>query len=529
MKVHITNPYNYLKQNVTMQDQKKIAKTAEMFGFFEMGIPIYDVSTDSDSEMSKRQDGIIAAVEYGDAVILQLPLGNDQRFEDMLIHKVEAYSGKKPILLWNNEEYYVNNVEKYGEYNNKFEKQIDTFTNLELQKFILDLLPDEKSDTYDDSDYIHIGFGLYDKDGTYSVWVGTAMQSIIENTDARIVFHILHDSTLTTDNRDKLLQVARSGGHKAEFHYIDSSKFDEVKDMMSYFTIGTMFRLLLPEVLPDLDKIIYLDADLFVNRDIEELWNENIQDYCLAAVVDEGTLKSMATPYPVTENQVNRDKYFNAGVLYMNLKEIRKHGNLCENILKYLSQNKKAVCPDQDALNVIYKDKCKYIEQSWNCFVKYNRNNKIENMVYHYAGIMMVLYYNNEVDELYLNYLRNTPWGKEAGRKQINNSIGLLNRRIDNLENIVRQVSRYDRKCIFYGPKTFAMQNMMKMLNCNSSSYDTLKDDILENKNKYIVFVLPESDEGKGIDILINHGWINQEDFFVIPCILDATQGGYIF
>ena len=49
-----------------------------------------------------------------------------------------------------------------------------------------------------------------------------------------------------------------------------------------------MFRCSLPELLPNLNRIIYLDADLFVNRDIKELWDVDICEYCLAGVADEG-------------------------------------------------------------------------------------------------------------------------------------------------------------------------------------------------------------------------------------------------
>lgn len=61
---------------------------------------------------------------------------------------------------------------------------------------------------------------------------------------------------------------------------------------MNRFTIGTMFRIMLPDIMPDLKKIIYLDTDLFVNTDIEELWNLNIDNYCLAAAPDCSTIRN---------------------------------------------------------------------------------------------------------------------------------------------------------------------------------------------------------------------------------------------
>lgn len=532
MKVHITNLYNFIDNNNSINRQKKIANTARLLGFHELGIPVYNTSKDTDNEMSKRQDGVISAIEYGDVVVLQLPMENDTRFEDMLINKIEVYSGKKPILLWSDEKYYSENINKYSSYVNKLcDEDIDSYTEIELQKYIFDLLPDEEPGYVDESDFIHIGFGLYDRDRTYSVWVGTAMQSIIENTDARIAFHILHDDTLTDDNKDKLMHVANSGGYKLEFHYIDSIKFDEVRHMMKQFTLGAMFRIFLPEVLYNLDKIICLDADLFVNRDIAELWNENIDGYCLAAVADEETTKGIESPYPVLEGQIDRDKYFNSGVLYMNLNEIRRNGNLCQLVLEYLKTNIKAMCPDQDALNVVYKDKCKYIDASWNSFVKYERDddNVINNKIYHYAGTLLTLYSKKCIDKKYLNYMSNTPWGREEVEKQIVLSMGVLNRRISNLESLLEQTSKNRRKFIFYGYKSNAMINIMEELNCTDKEVcECLDNEILEHKEKYIVLVLPDAENNRGMDILSQHGWENKKDFFVIPCILDAAKGGYV-
>lgn len=94
MNIHITNLYKFIDNNKSIDRQKKIANTARFLGFHELGIPVYNALIDTDSEMSKRQDGIISAIEYGDVVVLQLPMENDTRFEDMLINKIEVYSGR---------------------------------------------------------------------------------------------------------------------------------------------------------------------------------------------------------------------------------------------------------------------------------------------------------------------------------------------------------------------------------------------------------------------------------------------------
>lgn len=150
---------------------------------------------------------------------------------------------------------------------------------------------------------IHICLGIHDKDGNYSVWAGTTMQSIVENTKAPIVFHILHDDTLNEINKNKLSFIADNSGNDIEFHHFNSDVFGTFADSMNRFAIGTMFRIMLPDIMPDLKKIIYLDSDLFVNTDIEELWNLNIDNYCLAAAQDCSTIRNWGTPYAVAAGQ----------------------------------------------------------------------------------------------------------------------------------------------------------------------------------------------------------------------------------
>ena len=105
MKTHITNLYGFIKDKEVANMQRKFAQTAHDMGIYELGLYVYDVSSDTDSELSKRLDGIIAAIEYGDMAIVQLPTGNGLKFESMLIEKIAAYSNKKVIVLWHDEAY----------------------------------------------------------------------------------------------------------------------------------------------------------------------------------------------------------------------------------------------------------------------------------------------------------------------------------------------------------------------------------------------------------------------------------------
>ena len=76
-----------------------------------------------------------------------------------------------------------------------------------------------------------------------------------------------------------------------------------------------------------------------------------------------------------------------------------------DEVMKYLTNTLSSSLPDQDALNVIYKGGIYFIDQSWNFFSTHvHRSNEktLKRKIYHYAGTQFRLYYENEMDMLYL-------------------------------------------------------------------------------------------------------------------------------
>lgn len=396
-----------------------------------------------------------------------------------------------------------------------------------------------------ENDEIHIGFGLYDKSGTYSVWVGVTMQSIIENTTSMVCFHIVHDSTLNDENRSKLTQVAVAGGHRICFHSIDSKIVEIPAEQLHRFTIGTLFRVFLPELLPDISKVIYLDADVYVNRDIRELWDMDIDEYMLIAVRDMTSEKFAPASHMVKDGLVDVKRYFNAGVLCINLERVRAEGNMREKVLDFIINTPKAIWFDQDALNVLYNDQTLLVDYSWNyftCFV--TKDEKLEPRIYHYAGERYRLFQERELTYKYLETICHTPWGSDEIRNQITNLVGRDNDRINQWQMLTKQLAKENVKKIFYGIEKNSMRNLFEIVGVKEDSYRVLADmskDVPgklqckqletlndEKKGEFIVFVLPEADESTAMERLNKMGLKNSEDYFVIPRLMKPEQGGYI-
>lgn len=576
MNVHITNIYGFIQDQELKKKQNLYADAGHILGFKEMGIFNFDVSTDTESELSKRLDGIISSLQFNDLVFVQLPSGNGEHYDNLLINKIKAYNTKVCILLHEQieYEYILNSVDlimptnnevhvylKEHNYSNVFYKKninyefsmISNSSNIlssdfYIKKYLIDAVDqlEESVLNEQDEDVIHIGFGLHDKDGHYCVWVGTVMQSILEHTDSRICFHILHDETVSEENKRKLQQVAHQKGDSIQFHFIDTSIFDDVKERLHRFTVGTMFRLMLPEILPNLNKIIYLDADIFVNIDIKELWNIDTSDVCIAGVKDYWVANYAWNPYPVQKELVNRDSYINAGVLVLNLNKIRSYCNMKEKTLEYLIENPESNLFDQDALNVIYKDSILLLDEKWNSFVlvlKSKNVKKMENRIYHYVGDLLQLYSDYQLDKEYFRTICRTPWIDYEMNHQFERCFGRMNDRVYQYQNMLQLLSNPDVKHVFYGEENKMLKTLYSRLHLKDGDYRVLQNakntesDILpckdlselkDEKSPIIIFVNWESDHCLATQNLEELGFKNGKDFFVISRFFSVDDGGFI-
>ena len=568
MNVHITNIYGFIQDQDLKKKQNLYADAGHALGFKEMGIFNFDVSTDTENELSKRIDGIISSLQFNDLVFVQLPTGNGEHYDNLLINKIKAYNAKVCILLHQiiEYEYVVYASLKERNYSNVFYKKNINYefsinsksssilsSDFYIKKYLIDAVDqlEESVLNEQDEDIIHIGFGLHDKDGHYSVWVGTVMQSILEHTDSRICFHILHDETLSSDNKYKLEKVAYNGSSIAEFHKIDENDFSVVKNQMSRFTIGAMFRCSLPKLLPDLNRIIYLDADLFVNRDIKELWDVDVREYCLAGVVDEGVnihnYPRILNKYP----EIKKESYFNSGVLYMNLKKLREFGGLKKLVLDFLIENPEAGLPDQDALNVLFHDKVLYLDDSWNQFVFIHRKDnvekdnveKLDKAIFHYAGTLLMLYSHSQIDLEYFRTICRTPWIDYEMNHQFEQCFGRMNDRVYQYQNMLQLLSNPDIKHIFYGEENELLKTLYNRIHLKGGDYRVLEhaqnmgSDILpckdlsvlkDEKGSIIIFVSWKSDNYMSIQNIERMGFKNGDDFFVVERFFSFFDGGFM-
>lgn len=130
---------------------------------------------------------------------------------------------------------------------------------------------------------------------------------------------------------------------------------------------ATLFRLLLPEVLPaEMERVIYLDADTLITGSLVDLWQTELAGHQLAAVRDAGS-PFAAGPYGTDWRALGLepgDPYFNAGVLLIALDRWRS-AQSSQRALELLRETKPR-WGDQDALNTVLRGAWKELPRRWN-------------------------------------------------------------------------------------------------------------------------------------------------------------------
>jgi lipopolysaccharide biosynthesis glycosyltransferase len=345
-----------------------------------------------------------------------------------------------------------------------------------------------------------------------------------------------------------LIQTVGEFGSYIQFHEVNPADFYGNHRWVKYYTIGCMFRLIMPRVLKNLNRLIYLDADLLFNRDIKDLWDIDISGYSLAAVKDVIFDNGITQPKFVEEGIVSKDRYFNSGVLLMNLDAIRKRGDLLDLSIEFLENNPDSALPDQDALNYYFNDTALLLDKNWNVFSQYekrNCKNVRENVVYHFMGQPFIDYFSTvDFEKMYLKTKANTAWGYDGLEDEIYIGYRSLSGKIVCLQAVVREVARGKKK-IIYGYYNKEVENLLQMIGINENDYfihpeekywgqtlgglechsfEQLKQ---EKPDSFVVFVLPQTDGGNAIQRLKEMGLEEQKDYFVILKILVGPQGGY--
>ncbi|UZJ65722.1 glycosyltransferase family 8 protein [Sphingobacterium sp. KU25419] len=180
----------------------------------------------------------------------------------------------------------------------------------------------------------------------------TCIWSILDHSNPSAHYHII---CLLTEplSEDLQLLLQDLDPERLQFTFLNLKDYQLNIYVDERYTIAASYRLLLPELLPNYDKVIYLDCDIIVRQDLAAVFEKtDLRNNYLAAVYEaalpfqEDYLKSIGS---------QPGDYFNSGFLIMNL-DLLRQDNMAPQFLE-ASKQQGLQFPDQDVLNQLCKNK----------------------------------------------------------------------------------------------------------------------------------------------------------------------------
>ena len=229
---------------------------------------------------------------------------------------------------------------------------------------------------------------VYALDDCYKLYTAVSIYSLLSNKNKETEYkiHILHHPDLDIHYFDKLQEH-----FNIKFNFVDMG--DTAKDLYisRHIKTPTYYRLFMCDVLPDLDRCIYLDGDTIIHKDLTELYNTDLSDNIIGGVLDicGGIGKYRDKKHPLNEPK----KYINAGVLLIDLNNYKKH-NAIKLIQEWLNNNPEPIFHDQDAINFSLQGFIKLLPTIYNFY----------NTKYIYENLEVKIYMFElfkEIDPLY--------------------------------------------------------------------------------------------------------------------------------
>lgn len=206
-------------------------------------------------------------------------------------------------------------------------------------------------------------------DDGYCPFLAVAIQSLIDNSSRENTYFIkILNTDISDENKRK---IARYERENVDIEFVDLNYYiKKVKDKLytrDYYSKTTYFRLFIPNLYPQYDKALYLDSDIVILDDIAGLYNTEMGDNLVAAAPDD-VIQFNKVFQDYAEKVVgvaDYHRYFNAGVLLMNLHQLRRF-KFQEKFMYLLDRIRFAVAQDQDYLNRLCKGRVKLIDRVWN-------------------------------------------------------------------------------------------------------------------------------------------------------------------
>jgi lipopolysaccharide biosynthesis glycosyltransferase len=267
----------------------------------------------------------------------------------------------------------------------------------------------------------HICFSFNNKIAKY---VPVVIASYFENKNLPAEFHCLVSDDVTDVHKESIISTAHKYDGKASIYKVDDALFVDIFKQhvnRSGWAVPSYYYTLAHSILPDyVDKICYLDIDVVINGNINELLDVDISDYYVAVCDHQPKeFESYCNKESLYAAQaVRRSCFLNSGVFLLNLQKLREnnigvqyyrdviadYNNYC---LEHQISKPRQVC-DQSILQYCFWKDIKWLD----CRDKFNASQRaINGAIIHYMAYPKPWHINVTANDVYHHSLATSAVG----------------------------------------------------------------------------------------------------------------------
>jgi lipopolysaccharide biosynthesis glycosyltransferase len=208
---------------------------------------------------------------------------------------------------------------------------------------------------------LHVGCAV---EAGYVPHSAAMLDSVLQHSGSMDVHvHYMHGRGLPAGSRERLSEMVEGRGGGISFVEAPDDLCAGLPTA-GFTREATWYRVFAPNLLPNLDRVLFLDADLVAMDSLETLWNTDVSDSYLAAVTNVFEADHLARPLQIGLERP--EEYFNAGVMLMNLELLRRDGCV-ERMRTYGAEHAHELhFRDQDALNAVLAKRRWELHPRWN-------------------------------------------------------------------------------------------------------------------------------------------------------------------
>lgn len=254
---------------------------------------------------------------------------------------------------------------------------------------------------------VAVAYGLNNQ---YTYPTIVSMTSILENSYSHTyyIFYLLVDkSTYKEDNKRKLMNLENKY-ERCEVHILEISKESIKNANTKRYPLAAYYRLLLSELIPDLNRIIYLDGDTIIYTDLTEMFNLEMGNNVMLGFVDNSYQKA-------EEFGIRTYKYIVSGVLLINLKTIRRE-NISAQFFEFIDKYQdKLTQEDQTVINIVLHGRIDFLPPKYGIWNFNNKDAVLYHNNYENKNLRVKAYDEKEILNAWnlpsiLHFVRAKPW-----------------------------------------------------------------------------------------------------------------------